>query len=109
MKRLLPGLCCALLLSAFGPVPSASAHWFSWLHRHKNSANSNAPAPAPNSKPPKASKTPKGPKAPKAKKPWHHREKAAPSANNGSVVTTPGPRSIGWRHKQPGPAGAGAN
>ena len=105
MKRLLPGLCCALLLSAFGPVPSASAHWWSWLHHHKNSASTNA-APAPNAKPPKAPKTPK---APKAKKTRHHHEKAARNDNNGSVVTTPGPRSIGWWHKQPGPAGAGAN
>jgi hypothetical protein len=103
MKRLIPGLCCALLLSVFGPVPSASAHWWSW-HNHGKKSSSGSTAPEPGSK----SKPPKKQKAPKEKKQKHHREKTARTDNNG-VVTTPGPRSVGWWHKQPGPAGAGAN
>ena len=101
MKRLLPGLCCVLLLSAIGPVPSASAHWWSFHRHHKDAASSAseptpAPAPAPAPKP-------------KAKRSWfHHEHQQQPVAQNG-VTTTPGPRSVGWWHKTPGPAGAGAN
>jgi len=105
MKRLLPGLCCGLLLSALGPIPSASAGWWPW-HRHSKSASASSnSAPAPN---PSESKAQKSPKPPKEKKTKHHHEKAA-KVDNAGVVTTPGPHSVGWWHKQPGPAGAGAN
>ncbi|HUL34122.1 MAG TPA: hypothetical protein VL128_09590 [Candidatus Eisenbacteria bacterium] len=109
MKKILLGLCCALLLSAFGPVPSASAWWL-WHHHHKNPAPaasgssgttaSAAPAPAPTPAP-----------APKPRHQhwgfWHHEKHEKAVVQNG-VGTTPGPRSVGWWHKSPGPAGAGA-
>ena len=100
MKRLLLGLCGVLVLSAIGPVPRASAWWL-WHRHHKSAANASSgsgaepvPAPAP---------------APMQKRSrWqHHRHEKASVAQNG-VVTTAGPRSIGFWHKHPGPAGAGA-
>jgi|GEM_PF-2756217 hypothetical protein len=101
MKRFLPGLCGALLLSAFGPVPRASAWWF-WHHHRKDSgtvaASANAgatPAPAPKPKP-------------QHRGFWHHEKHEKVATQNG-VVTTPGPSSVGWWHKTPGPTGAGAN
>jgi len=100
MKRLLLLLCCATLFSVIGPVPSASASWWPWHHHSKNSGSGSPHAPKPSKS--------KSPKAPKAKKEKHHHQKAAKTDNAG-VGTTPGPRSVGWWHKQPGPAGAGAN
>jgi len=102
MKRLLLGLCGVLVLSAIGPVPRASAWWL-WHRHHKDAktgantpgtatSDATAPAPAPMQKHSR----------------WHrsHHQKAAVAQNG--VMTTPGPRSVGWWHKQPGPAGAGA-
>ena len=110
MKRLLLGLCGVLLLSAIGPVPRASAWWL-WHRHHKNAAkpsasasdpaagtaSTSAPAPAPSH-------------MQKHSRWWHHQhhDKAATATAQNGVVTTPGPRSMGWWHKHPGPAGAGA-
>jgi hypothetical protein len=92
MKKLLPGLCLALVLSAVGPVPNASARdW--WWHRHHKDNNSG------DAKPTHKEKT---------KKSWfHHHEKA----NKTQDVTAfnAGPRSVGHWHPMPGPAGYGAN
>jgi len=89
MKRFVPGLCLALLLSSLVSVPSARASW--WHRHHKDSTDNSASS-----------------KPPKAKKERHHRhEKASRSADSTSAMTN-GPRSIGHWHPMPGPAGAGA-
>lgn len=90
MKKQLLGLCFLLVLSGIGSVPGASAHdW--WPHRHHKDASPKTHA----SKPPKT------------KKSFLHRERA--KSNNETVASvSPGPRSVGGRHPQPGPAGAGA-
>jgi hypothetical protein len=92
MKRLLLAVCCALALCTFGPVPTASALGWPWHRHHKDSANSNSGHHE------------------KAKKSRHHREKSQdPSAPQQSAAgVSPGPRTVGWWHPGPGPAGAGA-
>lgn len=91
MKKLLLGLCFALVLSAVGPVPSVSARDWFWHRHHKNTNGDTKPS-----------------HKAKARKSWfHHHEKA----NKGQDVATlySGPRSVGHWHPQPGPAGFGAN
>ncbi len=95
MKRILLITCCALALSALGPVSaSAGIRWP--LHRHR--------------KDPAAAKADKPEKGKKAK---HHREKSRDKgrekAAREEAGVSPGPRSVGWRYPQPGPAGAGAH
>jgi len=97
MKRLLPALCVIALFTAFGPIPSAQAWW--WHHHAKSSSGSSAssaaePSSAKPSKPPKHQKTPKA-----------HKDKTQPG--DGSHLYSI-PKSVGWWHKMPGPAGAGA-
>ena len=111
MKRLLLGLCGVLLLSAIGPVPRASAWWL-WHRHHKNTGKASASAGDPAAA--TASTPAPGPAPAPAhmqKRHWwnrqHHEKPSAATAQNG-VITTPGPRSVGWWHKGPGPAGAGA-
>lgn len=97
MKRLLLIFCGAILLSCFGPAPSVRAqdpqgatverqekqHWWSF---HRNKVHKQ-----------------------KTKKDKHNKEsRTASNANNGEHLYN-FPRSIGWWHKGPGPAGAGAN
>jgi hypothetical protein len=93
MKRLLLTVSCALILSAAGPISSASADIRFWHRHHKDAA-----------------KTSEAPDA-KAKKTSHHHGKATSeqSARKESTFGMTGPKSVGWRHPQPGPAGAGAN
>ena len=98
MKRLLLIVCGAILLSCFGPAPSVRAqdaqgatvehqekhHWWNF---HKNKTHKE-----------------------KTKKSKHSN-----GNGNGSQQQAAGgplysiPKSIGWWHKGPGPAGAGAN
>jgi len=91
MKKLLPGLCFLLILCGVGAVSTASANTWPW-HRHHKDAS-------------KATAKPKKEKSQKVKKSWHRREK---NTNGDPVVVASGPKSVGWKHPQPGPAGAGA-
>src|SRR5215470_6296841 len=98
MKRLLILVCCAFALSAFGPVHSASAGIHLW-HRHHKDKNAAA----------KPAKTPKTAKVENTKSKhslFHHNKDQARSLNADMRYT--GPKSVGGRHPEPGPAGAGA-
>ena len=94
MKRLLVALAAVFLFTALGPVPSANAWW--WHHHSNSSSKSSAPA---TPKSPKPGKTPKQPKT--------HKEKHQRDTNTGSSLYSV-PKSVGWWHKMPGPAGAGS-
>jgi len=96
MKKLLLAICFVLVLSILGPVSVASGHDWPW-HRHaKDPAATKAEKPA------------------KTKKPFFHRGKSQDKARENSAHeevaagVSPGPKSVGWRHQTPGPAGAGA-
>jgi hypothetical protein len=96
MKKLLLAICFVLVLSIPGPVSAASIHDWPW-HRHaKDPAATKAEKPA------------------KTKKPFFHRGKSQDKARENSAHAevaagvSPGPKSVGWRHQTPGPAGAGA-
>ena len=93
MKRLVLVLSCALCLSATAPLASASTHIRIWHRKHKDS--------------PKSNEAPK----PKAKRTFLHRAKATheQAARSEAAFGMTGPKSVGWRHSQPGPAGFGAN
>jgi hypothetical protein len=90
MKRLLVIAACALVFAAFGPVPAASAHWWPWKHHSKTAAANGDTKPA---------------KAKKAKKSKAAREDNRSTGASGPLYTVP--KSVGWWHKGPGPAGAG--
>ena len=93
MKRLVLVLSCALCLSATAPLASASTHIRIWHRKHKDS--------------PKSTEAPK----PKAKRTLLHRAKPTheQAARSEAAFGMTGPKSVGWRHSQPGPAGFGAN
>jgi hypothetical protein len=86
MKRLSLALLGAILLTAFGPVPSVSANW--WWHRNSN--------------PPPAGVGSDN----KTKKSKNHRQNHSKRAQNAPLYATP--KSVGWWHKSPGPMGAGS-
>ena len=92
MKRIALLLSCALFLSAVGPIPSASAGIKIW-HRHKKDAAKTSAAPKP-----------------KTKRSILHRAKPTreQAAREEVAFGMTGPRSVGTRHPQPGPAGVGA-
>jgi len=92
MKRPVLVLSCVLCLSAAAPLSSASAEIRFWHRKHKDS--------------PKSADAPK----PRAKRTFLHggkpgREQAARSE---AAFGMTGPKSVGWRHPAPGPAGVGA-
>jgi len=92
MKRLLLMLSCVFFISAAVPMTSASADLHFWRHHHKDQA--------------KTSAAPK----PKAKRTFLHRAKPThgqPAREEAAFGMT-GPKSVGWRHPHPGPAGVGA-
>jgi hypothetical protein len=93
MKRLVLVLSCALCLSATAPLASASTDIRIWHRKHKDSS--------------KSTEAPK----PKAKRTFLHRAKPTPeqAARSEATFGMTGPKSVGWRHRQPGPAGFGAN
>jgi hypothetical protein len=97
MKRMLLTLGFALALSAFGSVSFASANIWPLHRHHKDSAAKNSEHHE------------------KARKAKGHREKHGDKVREQSVRSetgvgvTPGPHSVGGRHPQPGPAGAGAS
>lgn len=95
MKRLLLMVSCALLLSAAGPISSASAGIRVW-HRHHKDAAKTSPAPEAKAKPKKFS---------------FHRGKSTreQAAHKEAAFGMTGPKSVGWLHPHPGPAGVGAH
>jgi hypothetical protein len=96
MKRLLLMVSCALFLSAFGPISSAPAGIRFWHRHHKDAA--------------KTSEAPKE-KAKHKKISFHRRGKATreEAARKEATFGMTGPKSQGWLHPHPGPAGVGAN
>jgi hypothetical protein len=98
MKKLLLAACFALALGMLGPVSAAAGPGWPFHRHHKDSA----PAAARAEKPAKS------------KKSLFHRQKSQDKAREKSARAevaagvSPGPKSVGWRHQTPGPAGAGA-
>lgn len=82
MKRLSLVFACALALAISSPAPASARHW--WPHRSKS----------------KSTAEPKD----KSKKSKAGREK---HHDSGTEPLYSIPRSVGWWHKEPGPAGAG--
>jgi hypothetical protein len=101
MKRLFCVLACALFLAAFGPVPSASASWWPFKHHAKSAQTSTDSTADPNAQPSKKSKSMKSAKTKKSK----HSQDNPSTGNSGHLYGFP--KSVGWWHKGPGPAGAG--
>ena len=91
MKRLLILLSCALSLSVAAPSASAATDIRFWHHKDPN----------------KTSEAPE----PRAKRTFLHRSKPSreQAARSEATFGTTGPKSVGRRHPQPGPAGFGAN
>ena len=83
MKGLLLGLFCAALPGVSGPLLAASAHGWWW---HAKGAG------------------PAGAGSDKARKAKAHREKPEREKREPLHKT---PKTVGWWHKGPGPAGAG--
>jgi len=94
MKRPLLLLSCALVLSATCHVASAAGGIKIWHRHHKEAAAKTADA---------------APK-PKARRSILHRHKATreEAARSEIAYGMTGPKSVGGRHPQPGPAGYGA-
>jgi hypothetical protein len=92
MNRLLLAACCAVWLSAAASAASASTDIRLWPHHHKDSNKASVPA------------------KPKEKHGFLHRGKGSreQAARSETSNGMPGPKSVGWRHPQPGPAGVGA-
>ena len=92
MKRSLLVLSCALCLCAPAMSASSSIDPRFW-HRHHKDSNKTAAAP----------------KA-KEKKSFLHRGKPSrdEAARSEATYGMTGPKSVGWRHPEPGPAGFGA-
>jgi len=98
MKRILLVLSCALALSAAVPWASASANIRLWPRHHKDSKKKD---------PAKDAAAPK----PKAKRSFLHHGKNTreQAAHSEATYGMAGPKSVGWRHPEPGPAGVGAH
>ena len=99
MKRLVLLLSCLLFLSVAAPLANAATDVRFWHRKHKDAVKS-----ADASDPAGASK-------PKPKRTLLHRSKPTreQSAHSEVAYGMTGPKSVGWRHPQPGPAGVGAN
>jgi hypothetical protein len=101
MKKLLLVICFTLALGTLGPVSAAAGPSWPFHRHHKDPAAAKASKPAKN-------------KSEKGKKSLFHREKSRDKARDKSAReevaagVSPGPKSVGWRHQTPGPAGAGA-
>lgn len=93
MKRLLWIVSCVLFLSVVGPISSASADIRFWHRHHKDAAKTSA---APEAKAKKTSRR-------------HSKSKREQAAREEATYGMTGPKSLGWRHPYPGPAGYGAN
>jgi len=92
MKRLLLVLSCTLCLSAAVPLASASTDIRFWHRKHKDPSKSTEAA------------------KPKAKRTFLHRGNPSheQAARSEATFGMTGPKSVGWRHPAPGPAGVGA-
>jgi hypothetical protein len=90
-------LTCAVCLSAAASSANAATDVRFWHRKHKDSLNTAAsqPAEAP---------------APKSKRTFLHRAKPSREQEARSEATfgMTGPKSVGFLHPQPGPAGVGA-
>jgi hypothetical protein len=86
MKRILLGICCLLILGGGAIVPTASAGDWKFWHRHK--------------------KTPATANANHKDKPSKHHRERETRDSSGALYSTP--KTVGWWHRGPGPAGAGA-
>ena len=93
MKELLVVASCALFLSVAAPSANASKDIRFWPHSHKDRAATT-----------EASK-------PKPKRSLLHHAKHSrdQAARSEATYGMTGPKSVGLRHPQPGPAGYGAN
>ena len=93
MKKLFLAACFTFALAS---VSAAAGPGWPFHRHHKDKA----PAAA------------KAEKPPKSKKSLFHRKKSEDKvreqAARSEAGVTPGPKSVGWRHQTPGPAGAGA-
>jgi hypothetical protein len=95
MKRLLLVLAVALLWAVCSPAPVSAGIWPFGHHSSKSKSESQPK--------PKEHKE-------KAHHSFFHRHENAQKAqrNDSAPLYTSGPKSIGWWHKTPGPAGAGS-
>jgi len=94
MKRLLVALSFTLFLSVAVPRPvSAAPNIRLWPHKHNKDAKQTTDA-----------------AAPKAKRSLLHRAKSSreETARSEATYGMTGPKSVGWLHPTPGPAGYGA-
>ena len=93
MKKLFLAACFTFALAS---VSAAAGPGWPFHRHHKDKA----PAAA------------KAEKPPKTKKSLFHRQKSGDKAREQAARSeagvTPGPKSVGWHHQTPGPAGAGA-
>jgi hypothetical protein len=98
MKRLLLVIGAALIWAVLSPAAVSASIW-PWHHsKAKSEAKSDAkPDAAPAPAPVKKAKTHHS---------WFHHH--AHQQNTGAPLYTSGPKSVGWFHKSPGPAGAGS-
>jgi len=103
MKRLLLVLTCGLLLAILGPAPAAARWWPFGHHSH-----SSAPGAAGGSAPHGRSSAGRKEKKQKTKKNKKDKASRASRHSGDGEHLYAVPRSIGRRHPQPGPAGAGA-
>ena len=94
MKRLPIVLTFAVSLCLAVPAASAPSNIRLWPHRHHQDASEATEAPKP-----------------KAKRSLLHRAKPSrdEAARSEATYGMTGPKSVGLRHPQPGPAGYGAN
>ena len=96
MKKFLLATCFTIALGTLSSASAAAGPNWPFHRHHKDKA----PAAA------------KAEKPAKNKKSMFHRQKSQDKAREESARTeagvTPGPKSVGWRHQTPGPAGAGA-
>ena len=93
MKELLVVASCALFLSVAAPSANASKDIRLWPHSHKGrSATTEASKPKPK------------------RSLFHHAKPSRDQAAARSEATygMTAPKSVGWRHPEPGPAGYGA-
>jgi hypothetical protein len=95
MKRLLLVLAAALVWAVLSPAP-VSAGWWPFGHHAKAKSSS-------------AEQQPAAHKEHKAHHSFFHRHESAQKQHDSAApLYTSGPKSVGWWHKTPGPAGAGS-
>ena len=97
MKRSVLLLACLLGLSTAAPFANAATDIRFWHHKHKDSDKNTAAADSTEAKP-------------KSKRNVLHRAKPSreKAARSEAAFGMTGPKSVGLRHPEPGPAGFGA-